>query len=52
MVDGALHLACPQAEKLETLGRIAGLGDKVADIEVLPPSLEDLYAHFSQGALQ
>ncbi len=50
MVDGALHLTCAQSAKLETLGRIAGLGDKVADLEVLPPSLEDLYAHFSQGA--
>lgn len=52
LVDGALHLACPQSEKLQTLGRIAGLGDKVADLDVLPPSLEDLYAHFSQGAAQ
>lgn len=52
LTDGALHLTCPQSAKLETLGRIAGLGDKVADLEVLPPSLEDLYAHFSQGAAQ
>lgn len=52
LVDGALHLTCPQADKLKTLGRIAGLGDKVADLEVLPPSLEDLYAHFSQGVAQ
>jgi Cu-processing system ATP-binding protein len=48
-VDGALRLTCPQSEKLETLGRIAGLGNKVADLDVLPPSLEDLYAHFSRG---
>ena len=52
LVDGALHLTCPQTQKLETLGRIAGLGDKVADLEILPPSLEDLYAHFSLGAAQ
>jgi len=52
LVDGALHMTCSQSAKLETLGRIAGLGDKVADLEVLPPSLEDLYAHFSQGAAQ
>jgi Cu-processing system ATP-binding protein len=49
LVDGALHLTCPQSEKLATLGRIAGLGNKVADLDVLPPSLEDLYAHFSRG---
>ncbi|MFC3085221.1 ABC transporter ATP-binding protein [Tabrizicola soli] len=52
LVDGALHLTCAQTEKLETLGRIAGLGDKVADLEVLPPSLEDLYSHFSQQGAQ
>ena len=50
MVDGAIHLTCLQADKLQTLGRITGLGDKVADLEVLPPSLEDLYSHFSRGA--
>ena len=48
-VDGALHLTCLQSDKLATLGRIAGLGDKVADLDVLPPSLEDLYTHFSRG---
>lgn len=49
LVDGALHLTCPQSQKLETLGRIANLGDKVADLDLLPPSLEDIYAHFSRG---
>ncbi len=52
LVDGTLHLTCAQGDKLETLGRITGLGTKVADLEVLPPSLEDLYSHFSQGAAQ
>lgn len=50
LVDGALHLTCPQSEKLATLGRIAGLGDQVADLDVLPPSLEDIYSHFSRKA--
>jgi Cu-processing system ATP-binding protein len=49
LVDGSLHLTCLQTEKLATLGRIAGLGDKVADLDVLSPSLEDLYSHFSRG---
>jgi Cu-processing system ATP-binding protein len=49
LVDGALHLTCLQSAKLETLGQIAALGQKVADLDVLPPSLEDLYAHFSRG---
>lgn len=52
LVDGALHLTCRQSAKLETLGTIAGLGEKITDLEVLPPSLEDLYAHFSQAAAQ
>jgi Cu-processing system ATP-binding protein len=47
-VGGLLHLTCAQSQKLDILGRIAGLGDKVADLEVLPPSLEDIYSHFSR----
>jgi Cu-processing system ATP-binding protein len=47
-VAGELHLECTQAQKLEMLGRIASLGDRVADLEVLPPSLEDIYSHFSK----
>lgn len=43
-----LHLSCDQEAKLPTLARISGLGDLVADLEVLPPSLEDIYSHFSR----
>ena len=43
-----LHLSCAQDEKLSTLSHIAGLGDIVRDIDVIPPSLEDIYSHFSQ----
>lgn len=46
--NGALHLTCPQEEKLATLAQVASLKDKVADIEVIPPSLEDIYSHFSR----
>jgi Cu-processing system ATP-binding protein len=52
LVNGALHLSCRQSHKLETLARITGLGDKVADLDVLPPSLEDMYTHFSQVVAQ
>ncbi len=45
--DG-LVLSCGQGEKLAMLARIAGLGDLVADLDVAPPSLEDLYSHFSK----
>lgn len=51
-VGGALHLTCAQDEKLALLARITAMGDAVADLEVLPPSLEDIYSHFSQRAGQ
>lgn len=37
--------AAPEA-KLELLGRAAGLGAAARDVEVLTPSLDELYAHF------
>ena len=45
--DG-LWLSCGQADKLTKLAHIAALGDLVADLDVAPPSLEDLYSHFSK----
>lgn len=47
-VDNGLHLTCTQDDKLATLARVATLQDKVADIDVIPPSLEDIYSHFSR----
>ena len=46
--DGILRLTCTQAEKLPLLARITGLGAAVADLDVIPPSLEDIYSHFSR----
>lgn len=46
--DGLLRLSCAQAEKLPLLARIAALSGAVADVDVLPPSLEDIYSHFSR----
>ena len=46
--DGLLRLSCAQAEKLPLLARIAALGEGVADLDVIPPSLEDIYSHFSR----
>ena len=43
-------VSCTPDRKLERLGAIADLGALVEDVDVLPPSLEDLYAHFSAGA--
>jgi Cu-processing system ATP-binding protein len=49
MVDGALHLTCPQSAKLETWAASRGLATRWPISRCLPPSLEDLYAHFSRG---
>ena len=46
--DGILRLTCSQDEKLSLLARITGLGAAVADLDVIPPSLEDIYSHFSR----
>lgn len=46
--DGALRLTCAQAEKLPLLAGITALGAQVADLDVIPPSLEDIYSHFSR----
>ena len=46
--DGILRLTCAQNNKLPMLARIAGLGAAVADLDVIPPSLEDIYSHFSR----
>lgn len=43
-----LSLSCAAEEKLPLLARITALGDLVADLEMLPPSLEDIYSHFSR----
>lgn len=47
-VNGGLHLTCAQDEKLATLARISSLRSKVADLDVIPPSLEDIYSYFSR----
>jgi Cu-processing system ATP-binding protein len=45
-----VDLTCEAEGKLAVLGRVAGLGALVEDVEVIPPSLEDIYAHFSRRA--
>ncbi|WP_417607741.1 ATP-binding cassette domain-containing protein [Primorskyibacter flagellatus] len=47
-VGGNLHVSCAQDKKLQTLAQVAALKGKVADIDVIPPSLEDIYSHFSR----
>lgn len=44
MVD----LVCEADEKLARLARISALGGMIDDLDVIPPSLEDIYDHFSR----
>ncbi|KXJ54814.1 MAG: ABC transporter ATP-binding protein [Thalassospira sp. Nap_22] len=44
MVD----LVCNSEQKLARLGDISALGPLVDDVDVIPPSLEDIYSHFSK----
>lgn len=43
-----VDLACAQGDKLARLGQIADLAALIDDVEVIPPSLEELYTHFSR----
>lgn len=47
-IGDRLHLNCAQSDKLATLAQISALQGKVADLDVIPPSLEDIYSHFSR----
>ncbi|MFZ1468387.1 MAG: ABC transporter ATP-binding protein [Paracoccaceae bacterium] len=47
-VGAELRFECAQDDKLATLARITGFGDKITDVEVIPPSLEDIYSHVSR----
>ncbi len=45
-----VDLTCTPADKLARLGQIAALGAMVEDVDLVPPSLDDLYRHFSEEA--
>lgn len=45
----SVELLCPAHEKMGHLSRITALGGLVTDVDVTPPSLEDLYRHYSSG---
>ena len=42
-----IDIDCPPSRKMSLLRTLAGFGDMCADLEVRPPSLDDLYLHFS-----
>ena len=43
----SVELTCQQDEKMAVLGRITAFGNAITDVDVVPPSLEELYKHFS-----
>lgn len=47
-VGDQLRLSCSQEDKLPMLARISAMEDRIADLDVIPPSLEDIYSHFSR----
>ena len=48
-INGArVEFACPPDAKMAKLSEIAALGDAVSDVEILPPTLDDLYRHYAQ----
>ena len=44
-----VDITCGNNDKLNRLAEIASLGALIDDLEIVPPSLEELYAHFSGG---
>jgi Cu-processing system ATP-binding protein len=47
VVDGVMELACEESEVATVLGSLPG---NAQDIEIIRPSLDDLYAGFQKGA--
>jgi Cu-processing system ATP-binding protein len=45
--DRSVELSCALEEKLALLRALSGLAAPIEDIEVAPPSLDEVYAHYS-----
>ena len=45
----SVEIRCPAEKKMPALQHLSGLGAAVADIDITPPGLEDLYRHYSGG---
>ena len=46
--DGTLRLSVPQQGKIAALSRVAAAQAMLADVEIIPPSLEDIYSRISR----
>ena len=47
--DSTLELTCPAANKMELLRRATAAGPLVQDIDVRPPTLEEIYRNLAEG---
>ncbi len=48
--DALVELDCAQNDKMRVLHRLAGLDGLVRDIDIVPPGIEEIYVHFTEGA--
>ena len=46
----SVELTCQADEKVRRIGEVTALGPAVEDIDIVPPSLEDVYRHYSRPA--
>ncbi len=44
---GVIEIDCPVTRKMDLLRALADCGTLCTDVEVRPPTLDDLYLHFS-----
>jgi len=47
--EHSVDLSCLGASKMVLLRQIAGLGDVVEDVDVMPPRLDDIYSHYMEN---
>jgi Cu-processing system ATP-binding protein len=45
----SVELLCAPAEKMARLRQIGALGAEVEDVELRPPSLDEIYRHFARA---
>lgn len=50
ITDMKLNLSCDNDDKMSVIRRISDLGDSVRDLLVMPPRLDEVYLHLTQGA--
>lgn len=49
--ERAIDIDCSSSQKMTLLRTLASFGDVCADLEIHPPSLDDLYLHYSGRAI-